>query len=162
MQPTDQSDMIRAAGGLLWRQCGEQTLVAVIHRTRYEGDWTLPKGKLNEGEPWHTAALREVKEETGYEARILDFAGAVSYDVKGRPKIVRYWHMAAQGEPSPNLDKEVAEVVWLPIKEAVDRLQYPTEKSLLEQATPPRQLTSNQPLRSTPFLLKVLAYVFTS
>jgi ADP-ribose pyrophosphatase YjhB (NUDIX family) len=144
MQPTDQSDVIRAAGGLLWRQCGEQTLVAVIHRTRYDGDWTLPKGKLKDGEPWHEAALREVQEETGSEARLLGFAGAVAYEDKGRPKVVRYWHMAAQGQPSSKRDKEVAEVVWLPIKQAVERLQYPTEKSLLEQATPPH-LTPHKP-----------------
>ena len=144
MQSVDRSEVIRAAGALLWKQCEEQTLVAVIHRTRYDGDWTLPKGKLNEGEPWLKAALREVKEETGYDARIFGFAGAVSYQVNGRPKVVRFWHMAAQGEPSPNLDQEVAEVVWLPVKQAVERLQYPTEKSLLEHAVPPHRFTSNQ------------------
>lgn len=144
MQPIDQPEVIRAAGALLWKQCGEQPFVAVVHRTRYEGDWTLPKGKLNDGEPWHKAAIREVKEETGYDARIVGFAGVVVYEVAGRLKVVRYWHMAAQGEPSPNLDKEVAEVVWLPIKQALERLQYPSEKSLLEQATRPQRFTSNQ------------------
>ena len=101
----------------------------MVHRNRYD-DWTLPKGKLKKDESWEQAALREVKEETGYDARILGFAGSVSYEVNGRPKIVRYWHMAAQGARSA-LDDEVDELVWLPIEQAIERLQYPLEKSLL-------------------------------
>jgi 8-oxo-dGTP diphosphatase len=156
MQSIDQPETIRAAGGLLWRECAEQLLVAVVHRTRYD-DWTLPKGKLNASEPWHTAALREVKEETGYDARILGFAGAVSYQVHGRTKVVRYWHMAAHGKPSSKLDDEVAEVVWLPINQAVERLQYPAEKSLLEQVTPPHRFTSSQPERNRLWLTESLS-----
>ena len=38
--------------------------VAVVHRPRYD-DWSLPKGKLEPGEGWEQAALREVEEETG-------------------------------------------------------------------------------------------------
>ena len=41
--------------------------MAVIHRPKYV-DWSLPKGKLEEGEGWQEAALREVEEETGYRA----------------------------------------------------------------------------------------------
>ena len=157
MQPVDQPEVIRAAGALLWHECAEQPLVAVVHRTRYDGDWTLPKGKLNDGEQWLEAALREVKEETGYDARICGFAGAVSYEVNGRPKVVRYWHMAAHGEPSPNLDKEVAEVVWLPVKDAVKRLRYPTEKSLVQHATPPHRFTSTHPPRKWRWLPEPLS-----
>ena len=135
MQEVEPTDVIRAAGALLWQGPPERRLVAVVHRNRYD-DWTLPKGKLKDGESWQKAALREVKEETGYDAQILGFAGTVSYEVKGRPKIVRYWHMTAQGEPS-ELDDEVNEVVWLPIEQAIERVQYPLEKSLLRQITPP-------------------------
>ena len=128
-------DMIRAAGALLWQGPPERRLIAVVHRNRYD-DWTLPKGKLKKGESWQEAALREIKEETGYDARILGFAGAVAYEVKGRPKIVRYWHMVAEGEPSP-LENEVDELVWLTVEEAIARVQYPLEKALLEEVAPP-------------------------
>src|ERR1051325_4813787 len=94
VQAVQKTDLIRAAGALLWQGTPGRRLVALVHRQRYN-DWTLPKGKLKKGESWHQAALREVKEETGYDAQILGFAGAVSYEVNGRPKIVRYWHMAA-------------------------------------------------------------------
>ena len=135
MEAEEPTDMIRAAGALLWQGPPERRLIAVVHRNRYD-DWTLPKGKLKKGESWQEAALREIKEETGYDARILGFAGAVAYEVKGRPKIVRYWHMAAQGEPS-ELENEVDELVWLPIEQAIARVQYPLEKALLEGVAPP-------------------------
>ena len=135
MQTEESTDIIRAAGALLWQGPPERRLIAVIHRDRYD-DWTLPKGKLKKGESWQEAALREIKEETGYDARILGFAGAVAYEVKGRPKIVRYWHMVAQGEPS-ELENEVDELVWLPVEQAIARVQYPLEKALLEEMTPP-------------------------
>lgn len=62
MQSIDQATTIRAAGALLWRDSGEHKTIAVVHRRRYN-DWTLPKGKLQDGETWLNAALREVKEE---------------------------------------------------------------------------------------------------
>jgi len=42
--------MIRAAGALLWRDTTERSVeIALIHRPKYD-DWTLPKGKIEEGE----------------------------------------------------------------------------------------------------------------
>jgi 8-oxo-dGTP diphosphatase len=135
MPAEEPTDMIRAAGALLWQGPPERRLIAVVHRNRYD-DWTLPKGKLKKGESWQEAALREIKEETGYDARILGFAGAIAYEVKGRPKIVRYWHMIVQGEPA-ELENEVDELVWLTVEEAILRVQYPLEKALLEEVAPP-------------------------
>ena len=125
--------VIRAAGALLWRTSSTGDEIAVVHRRRYD-DWTLPKGKLKDGESWRDAALREVKEETGCDARIVGFAGATAYDVDGKPKVVRYWHMIAEGEPSTNIDEEVDEVLWLPIEAAIKQVQYSLEQALLEES----------------------------
>jgi 8-oxo-dGTP diphosphatase len=123
---------IAAAGGLLWRSTSNELKIALVHRSRYD-DWTLPKGKLNPGETWLEAALREVKEETGRDVRVLGFAGAIAYETDKGPKIVRFWNMAIGGEGRSSVDSsEVAEVEWFSPAEATERLSYPLEKALME------------------------------
>lgn len=122
---------VQAAGGLLWRKANDHYEIAIIYRNRYH-DWSLPKGKLHNGETWQQAAIREVKEETGYTVQVTGFAGAVSYQVSTGIKVVCFWHMLPVGSPSDVLDDEVARVVWLPVEAALEKLQYPLEKALLE------------------------------
>src|SRR5712691_8868118 len=102
------SPKVRAAGGVLVRtnDRGERE-VAVIHRPAYD-DWSLPKGKLQEGETDEEAALREVREETGFQARLGRRLGTTSYrDRFGRPKTAVYWEMTpldGRFEPSREVD----------------------------------------------------------
>ena len=85
---------IEAAGGVVMRRGPEETEIAVVHRPRYD-DWSFPKGKLDPGETFEEAALREVREETGLICRLgPELAFAHYDDNKGRPKVVRYWLMA--------------------------------------------------------------------
>jgi 8-oxo-dGTP diphosphatase len=113
--------VIRAAGGVLWRPAqpgaAHDIEVAVIHRPRYD-DWSLPKGKLANGETDLAAAIREVHEETGYTVRVGEPLGTTRYRrfVNGvdRPKVVRWWAMeAASGTFSPNA--EVDDLRWIPL-----------------------------------------------
>jgi 8-oxo-dGTP pyrophosphatase MutT (NUDIX family) len=139
MTTDNQQRFIRAAGGLLWRRRSTGCEIAIVHRGR-EGrkDWTLPKGKLNDGESWQQAALREVKEETGYKASICDPAGAISYVVDGKPKVVRFWHMIKAGDAQQKTDnEEIDEVRWLPPKDALKQLDHPLERALLEASLQP-------------------------
>ena len=120
---------VRAAGGVLVRD----GRVALIHRPKYD-DWSLPKGKLNGGEGWEDAAVREVREETGFNAALHEELSSVEYtDPKGRPKTVRYWRMEPQaGEFTPN--DEVDELRWLEPDEAVERLSYDHDRELVLMA----------------------------
>ena len=120
----------KAAGGLVWRNSSQGRELAVIHRPDYD-DWTLPKGWLNSGESWQDAACREVKEEICCDARILGFAGCSYYMVNGMPKIVPFWHMEVVIEEDFKPNKEVDQLLWLPIDQARERLDYPSEKRLL-------------------------------
>jgi len=117
---------IEAAGGVVVRD----GLVALIHRPRYD-DWTLPKGKLDPGEDFEEAALREVEEETGLRCRLARELATTRYtDNKGRPKVVRWWLMEQEsGEFVPN--DEVDELRWAEPAEALALLTYERDRELL-------------------------------
>lgn len=111
---------VLAAGGVLWREEDGQVLVALVHRPRY-GDWSLPKGKLDAGEPAVLGALREVCEETGFSAVAGRTLGESRYRVldRGRdvPKQVRWWAMrAVEGTFVPS--DEVDELRWVTLPRA--------------------------------------------
>ena len=127
------SPVIEAAGGILWRQTPRGPEIALIHRGRYD-DWTLPKGKREPGETWQQTARREVHEETGLRAEPGDFAGAMGYTVKGRPKVVLYWNMRITGDPAFIPNEEVDHMVWLPVEEAIKKMSYPDEIALVQKA----------------------------
>jgi 8-oxo-dGTP diphosphatase len=123
---------VEAAGGLVWRRVGADVEVVIVHRPRYD-DWSLPKGKLDEGESFEQAATREVKEETGLACELGDFLGETTYtDRKDREKLVRFWAMeAGSGDFTP--DDEVDELRWVPIGEAADELDYAFDRELVRR-----------------------------
>ncbi len=122
--------VIEAAGGILWRRAGEVVRLAVVHRPRHR-DWSLPKGKCDRGESWQETALREVLEETGCQAEIERFAGGTIYTVKGRPKVVLFWHMAVTREGAFRPNDEIDRLEWMTPEAALERLDYETERELL-------------------------------
>jgi len=131
--------LIRAAGGVVWRGGGREPRVAVIHRPR-RGDWTFPKGKLEEGEAWEEAALREVREETGCACRLAEFASSSWYVPSRTPKVVLYWNMSLRREGELDGDgDEVDEVRWLRLSAALSRLDYASERRVLLRAAARRE-----------------------
>ena len=122
-----------AAGGVVVRDDGDGPKALVIHRPKYK-DWSLPKGKLDPGESFEQAAVREVMEETGFTTELLEPLGEISYrDRKARPKLVRYWLMEPlEGEFAPN--DEVDEVRWVDLEEAAALLNYERDTELVRKA----------------------------
>ncbi len=115
---------VRAAGGVLWREREDRLEVAVVHRPRYD-DWSFPKGKLDPGEQWVTGAVREVREETGFDAVPGRSLGVSRYRVldRGRdvPKTVQWWAMrATDGAFVPG--REVDRLAWLDVAAARSRV----------------------------------------
>ena len=123
----DPAKIIRAAGGILRK--GDR--IAVIHRPRH-GDWSLPKGKVDEGESLEETALREVAEETGCRARLGEFVKVIHYTVSGRPKEVHYWQMDLVGEQDFQPSDEVDRMEWLTPEEAIKRLTYERDRNLVK------------------------------
>ncbi|HJU57528.1 MAG TPA: NUDIX hydrolase [Actinomycetota bacterium] len=129
------SELVRAAGGIVFRSDAKGRQVALVHRPRYD-DWTFPKGKLIDGEDDETAALREVEEETGLRCRIGRRVGAVTYlDSHGRPKVVRYFEMLPDGGVFVPTD-EVDQLRWVPIGEAEGVLSYGHDRRMFRRALP--------------------------
>lgn len=124
-----------AAGAVLWRTdtgSGE-TLIAVIHRPRYD-DWSLPKGKVDPGETEPVAAVREILEETGQHAVLGRRLKRISYPIPVGTKVVHYWAARGLGgDFEPN--HEVDELLWLPVKAATGRLTYPHDRTVVRQFT---------------------------
>ena len=125
---------VKASGGVVWRRAGGGLEVAVVHRPKYD-DWSFPKGKLDPGESWEEAALREVEEEIGLRCRLGHELPPTSYrDNKGRAKVVRYWMMEPlDGEFVPS--REVDEVRWLAPADAERLLTYEHDRELLREVS---------------------------
>jgi 8-oxo-dGTP diphosphatase len=125
--------VIRAAGGVVCRTGpSDETEIAVIHRPAYD-DWTLPKGKVEPDESPEDCALREVREETGFRCELVRPLGCTAYvDRRGRDKVACYWVMEVRGgrfRPGIEVDK----LVWMTVAQAVKRLTYGRDKTLIVQ-----------------------------
>lgn len=123
------SERVDAAGGLVVRD----GRVALVHRPRYD-DWTFPKGKLDPGESFEDAALREVGEETGLRCSLGRELPATRYEVNGRPKLVRYWLMTPQSETDFVPNDETDELRWVTPDEARGLLTYDRDRDVLAAA----------------------------
>lgn len=121
------SHEVQAAGCVV--RCGDR--IAVVHRPRYD-DWSLPKGKLDPGETFEDAAVREVHEEIGVRGELGRELPSTEYtDHRGRAKIVRYWEMEIAAVPSFEPNEEVDEVRWEAVDDARRLLSYDRDREVL-------------------------------
>jgi 8-oxo-dGTP pyrophosphatase MutT (NUDIX family) len=130
--------MIRefSAGGVVIRRMQGRPFVAVV-RVR-DQILALPKGHPDGEESAAEAAQREVREETGVEAELVERLGDVKYwYVRGGErvmKIVAFFLFRYRSGSVENHDHEVEEALWIPLDEAPRRLAYKGEKEMAEAA----------------------------
>lgn len=124
---------VLAAGGLVWRTINGVEHLGLVRRTRYGGDISFPKGKIDLGESLKDCARREVAEELGVDAELEDFAGLMNYRVGDRDKYVLFWEMSYRADTTGVTDdREVAERLWLTPQAALASLTYQRDRSLLQ------------------------------
>lgn len=131
-----------SAGGVVVRMdAGKPCLVAGLRRRgadRRAGTWTLPKGTPNPGESREETAVREVREETGLEVRIIRPLSSIQYDFTqgGRRihKTVHYYLMVPTGGDLGRHDHEFDDVRWIAFDEAPSLLTFETERALVASA----------------------------
>lgn len=125
-----------SAGGLVIDEQGRILLIRA-RDLRDRPVWTLPKGTLTEGETSAEAALREVREETGYQCELLRELHPVTYwfQREGRRvrKTVRWFLMRPLAQVGTH-DHEVEEVAWTEREEALAKLRYDSDRRLVESA----------------------------
>lgn len=120
-------------------------MVAAIRPRGRERVWALPKGHIDDGESAAETAMREVREETGVEGRLVEKLGDVRYvytaSWKGGErifKVVSFFLLRAGrgriGEIDEEMRIEVAEARWLPLEEAPGLLTYSGEREMAAKA----------------------------
>jgi len=125
--------VIRAAGALLWRENSELKIeIALIHRPRYD-DWSLPKGKIEEGETSLLCAYREVIEETGITPVFGRELGSVEYKEPSGLKRVKYWSARAPYNSQEFvINEEVDEIKWLNPDEAHSLATHESDRTIID------------------------------
>jgi 8-oxo-dGTP diphosphatase len=129
---TSANRVVRAAGGVVWRLAGSTVEIAVVGRPRY-GDWSLPKGKLEYGEPPLVAAIREVREETGIAGVPQVRLPSIQY-LTGDPgveKSVDFWSMRVRADHGREPDHEISEVRWAQVPDAQSVLTYAHDRGVV-------------------------------
>lgn len=146
-----------SAGGVVIRESPGRRELAVI-QPRGRSIFCLPKGHIDEGESPEEAAVREVREETGLQARICAPLGDVRYEYrfKGRRirKRVSFFLLEYESGTIDALEErmrvEVHRAMWIPLDEALHRLAYEGEKDVLKRALERSGLKAESPSEGPP------------
>lgn len=129
-----------SAGGVVFRRKDKgRTIEWLICKHSGYHKWVLPKGIIEEGESPEDAALREVSEETGIKAKIIQ---KIMPDVAYRyakngilvNKKVEFFLMEYASGDIKDHCWEMEEVQWVKTEEALKLLEFPTEKKVFEAA----------------------------
>jgi 8-oxo-dGTP pyrophosphatase MutT (NUDIX family) len=131
-----------SAGGVVVRRVRGEWRLAAIRPGGKENVWALPKGLIGKGESAAETAVREVEEETGVEARLLEKLGDIRYVYTWRGervfKVVSFFLLryarGRLGDIPEHFRHEVAETRWLPLAEAPRLLSYKGEREMAERA----------------------------
>jgi 8-oxo-dGTP pyrophosphatase MutT (NUDIX family) len=138
-RPSGSAPVERAvsAGGVVFRiaETGPQSIVCGRDS---DGVWGLPKGTPDPGESLEETALREVREETGLEVRIVDKVGVVEYwfarEGVRYHKWVHHYLLEATGGNTADHDVEYDRVEWRAPNDALKTLTFKNEVEMLRKA----------------------------
>lgn len=86
-----------------------------------QGQWSLPGGRVEPGEAWQDAVLRELQEETGLSARVLRLVGEVRRDAPdGSVYVIHDYLLAVDGAPAPHAGDDALDAGWFSVDEVAE------------------------------------------
>lgn len=129
-------EAVSCGGVVIFR--GKILLLYKNYKNRYEG-WVLPKGTVEEGETHEQTALREVKEESGADAEIVEYLDSSSYTFTVPEdtvvKEVHWYLMKGRSYYSkPQTEEYFKDSGYYKYHEAIHLLKFTNEKEMLEKA----------------------------
>jgi 8-oxo-dGTP pyrophosphatase MutT (NUDIX family) len=127
-----------SAGGAVVHDSQVIVVVPVKRDANRQRVLALPKGHLDRGETDEAAAVREVAEETGVKAELIEKLGDVeySYERRGRrrQKRVAFYLFEYRSGSLNDHDHEIEEARWMPLEQAAEELTYPGEREIVRHA----------------------------
>lgn len=111
---------------------------AILLLKKFNGDWVLPKGRVEKGEDLENTALREVLEETGVKGKIIEYIGKVNYQYENLKdneivsKTVHWYLMSASNmDCIPQKNEGFIEASFVHMDKVAEILRYDDEKKII-------------------------------
>lgn len=126
-----------SCGGIVFKKEKSKTYILVTQHSQHHG-WVFPKGLIDEGEDKETTALREVREEGGIIAKIIQELDPVEYFYKFEnqtiKKKVTYFLMEYISGDIKDHDWEMEDAQWLEVDKVLDKLTYKSDKEIYSKS----------------------------
>ncbi len=131
-----------SAGGLVQSQTDPELVALISHKNRGgKADWCIPKGHVEPGEDLAQTAVREISEETGIEAEVVEKLGEINYSFKIGPQRIKktvhhFLLRQTGGQISSDMDPtgEVIEAKWFKLSELDSVLAHENERKVAHLA----------------------------
>ena len=129
MPKPDKSDgRATHAGGVVYRLKKNAPELLLVTAKLESSIWVLPKGHIEHGERTDQTAVREVFEEAGVTARIVEFLTTARQVVRGKPQRIEFFLMERVAEEPAREGRRLA---WLRQGEAIDRVTFAETRDVL-------------------------------
>ncbi|SFG88462.1 NUDIX hydrolase [Pontibacter chinhatensis] len=130
-----------SSGGVAFRT-GEAGVEVALISVGQQQRWQLPKGIVDTGEAPEATAVREVREEAGINAELIQKLDTIEYwyvGDKGKQRVrfhkfVHFFLLRYTSGDIKDHDWEVNEARWVPLDEAIQLLSFKTERQVVEKA----------------------------
>jgi 8-oxo-dGTP pyrophosphatase MutT (NUDIX family) len=130
-------DGLSRAGGIVYRRMVENDVEVVkfmlVEASKKRSEWVLPKGRIEPGEDPRDTAVREIKEETGHWAKLVDWLEDSRLDEDASDPPVR-WFLLEFCEKPEKWRHESRQNAWFPLPAAIQKAEFKETKALLQRA----------------------------